>query len=65
MASPVALSIGTAALVLLVAASRIVLGLHFPSECVAAVLGALQWLAICRAAAQPARAFTYAVAKVP
>lgn len=61
----VALSIGAASLVLLVAASRIVLGLHFLSDCVAAVLEALLWLAICLAAAHPARAFTYPVGKPP
>jgi len=52
-------------LVLPIAAIRILLGLHFPSDCVAAVLQALRWLAICQAAAHPARAFTYGVGKGP
>ena len=38
---------GAAAMVLLVAAGRIVLGVHFLSDCIAAVVEALAWLAIC------------------
>ena len=43
-----------ASLVLLVATSRIVLGLHFLSDCIAAVLEALLWLVVCLAAARSA-----------
>jgi len=38
-----------AALVVLVAASRIMLGLHYASDCAAAVVEGLLWLAICHA----------------
>ena len=41
-----------AAMVLLVAASRIMLGVHFFSDCVAGVLEALVWLCICLAGTQ-------------
>ncbi|CAN5601301.1 hypothetical protein BH11PSE7_BH11PSE7_17390 [soil metagenome] len=41
------------AMVLLVAVSRIVLGVHFFSDCVAGVLEALVWLSICLAGALP------------
>lgn len=41
-----ALVIGAVLMVLLVAASRIVLGLHF-FDCVGSVLDALKWLPIC------------------
>lgn len=50
----VALLIAATSLVLVVAASRIVLGLHFLSDCVAAVLEALVWLSICLLGARPA-----------
>lgn len=42
-----ALVIAAVLMVLLVAASRIVLGLHFVSDCMGAVLEALLWLSIC------------------
>ena len=61
----VALLVTATSLVVLVAASRIVLGLHFLSDCVAAVLEALLWLAICLAAARPARASTRPVGEAP
>ncbi|MDE2298246.1 MAG: phosphatase PAP2 family protein, partial [Burkholderiales bacterium] len=42
-----ALSIAAVSMVLLVALSRIVLGVHYASDCVGAVLEGLLWLAIC------------------
>ena len=48
----IALAVAAAGMVLLVAASRIVLGLHFLSDCVAAVFEALLWLAICMTRAE-------------
>lgn len=50
------LSIATASMVLLVAVSRIVLGVHYPSDCVGAVVEGLLWLAICAPAAHAAGA---------
>lgn len=50
----VALLIIATSLVLLVATSRIVLGLHFLSDCIAAALEALLWLAICLGATHAA-----------
>ena len=47
----VALLFGATSLVLLVAASRIVLGVHFLSDCIGAVLEALLWIALCCAGA--------------
>jgi undecaprenyl-diphosphatase len=41
------LAIAAAALVVLVAASRMVLGMHYLSDCVGAVIEALLWLALC------------------
>ena len=38
---------GAAGMVLLVAAGRIVLGVHFLSDCIAAMVEALAWLTIC------------------
>ena len=43
----VALPVAAAALVLLIAVSRIVLGVHYLSDCIAAVCEGLLWLAIC------------------
>lgn len=56
-AGRIALLVGAAAAVLLVATSRIVLGVHFASDCLAAVLEATLWLAICRAGAPRPHAF--------
>jgi membrane-associated phospholipid phosphatase len=36
-----------AAMVVLVAVSRIVLGVHYPSDCIGAIVEAMAWLAIC------------------
>lgn len=43
----IALPIAALLMVLLVAASRIVLGVHFMTDCIAAVIEAGAWLAIC------------------
>ena len=51
-----ALSIATVSMVLLVAVSRIVLGVHYPSDCLGAVVEGLLWLAICAPAAHAAGA---------
>lgn len=39
-------------LVVLVAASRIMLGMHYPSDCATAVAGSVLWLALCAGAAR-------------
>ena len=44
----IALLIAAVLMVLLVAASRIVLGVHFMTDCIAAVIEAGAWLAICQ-----------------
>ncbi|HEV7913377.1 MAG TPA: phosphatase PAP2 family protein, partial [Albitalea sp.] len=51
--SRVALVVLSAAMVTLVAASRVVLGMHYPSDCAAAVVEGLLWVAICRAGTSP------------
>jgi len=43
----IALLIAAISMVLLVAASRIVLGVHFMTDCIAAMIEAGAWLAIC------------------
>ncbi len=42
-------------LVMLVASSRVMLGMHYPSDCAAAMVEATLWLAICMGAAKTAR----------
>ena len=49
--------IGAGTLVLLVAMSRIVLGVHFLSDCIAAVIEAGVWLAICLVSARATGVF--------
>ena len=44
-----ALLLGGVSMVLLVAASRIARGMHYPSDCLAAMLEALVWLTVCLA----------------
>ena len=52
LGAQLALSIAAMLMVLLVAASRLVLGVHFMTDCVAAVIEAGVWLAICLFGAQ-------------
>ena len=42
---------GAAILVAMVATSRVMLGMHYPSDCVAAIIEGVAWLAICLVAA--------------
>lgn len=50
------LIVAAATMIVLVAVSRVMLGVHFPSDCAAAVIEGLLWLAICRVAARAATA---------
>ncbi len=61
----VALLSTATSLVLLVAASRIALGVHFLSDCIAAVFEAMLWLAICLVGARPVRWATSAARGEP
>lgn len=60
-----ALPIGAVSMVLLVAVSRIVLGVHYASDCVGAVIEALLWLAICAASARAAGSAAVARRETP
>ena len=60
-----ALPIAAVSMVLLVAVSRIVLGVHYASDCVGAVVEALLWLAICAASGRAAGAAAMARRETP
>ena len=55
--SRIALLIAAISLVLLVATSRIVLGVHFMTDCIGAVIEAIVWLGICLLGARGVPAF--------
>jgi undecaprenyl-diphosphatase len=54
-AARVALAASAAALVTLVAASRIMLGMHYPSDCIGAVVEGTVWLTFCVMSAKALR----------
>ena len=60
-----ALPIAAVSMVLLVAVSRIVLGVHYASDCFGAVVEALLWLAICAPGAHAAGAAALARRETP
>lgn len=60
-----ALLVIAAAMVVLVAESRILLGMHYLSDCVAAVAEGLLWVAVCRAPSRPACPAAFAERAVP
>ena len=61
----VALSLAAVSMVLLIAVSRIVLGVHYASDCVGAVIEGVLWLAICAPAAHAAGAVAEARRQTP